>query len=182
MRVMVTEQQPGATSEPTLGDLSAALTAIYGTDYGVHSPTWISRFTDMARQAAAYRRGRVLLAGLPPERLEAYLEQTALPAYTVRTITSPAALRIEVERVRARGWAMVDQEFEEGLRSMAAPVRDAAGQVVAAINLSFHASRTSADDARRDSLPLLLAAAARVEIDLRGAGTQVAPYRGAFTR
>ena len=126
--------------------------------------------------------GRVLLAGLPPERLDAYLEQTALPAYTVRTITSPAALRIEVERVRARGWAMVDQEFEEGLRSMAAPVRDAAGQVVAAINLSFHASRTSADDARRDSLPLLLAAAARVEIDLRGAGTQVAPYRGAFTR
>lgn len=61
--VMVTEPHVGATSEPTLRDLSAALIAVYGTDYGVHSPTWLSRFTDMARQAAAYRSGRVLLAG-----------------------------------------------------------------------------------------------------------------------
>jgi 2-polyprenyl-6-methoxyphenol hydroxylase-like FAD-dependent oxidoreductase len=61
--VMVTEPHVGATSEPTLRDLSAALIAVYGTDYGVHSPTWISRFTDMARQAAAYRERRVLLAG-----------------------------------------------------------------------------------------------------------------------
>jgi hypothetical protein len=60
---MVTEQHPGATSEPTLRDLSEALIAVYGTDYGVHSPTWISRFTDMTRQAAAYRERRVLLAG-----------------------------------------------------------------------------------------------------------------------
>ena len=61
--VMVTEQHIGHTSEPTLRDLSEALIAVYGTDYGVHSPTWISRFTDMARQAASYREGRVLLAG-----------------------------------------------------------------------------------------------------------------------
>ena len=63
VRVMVTEPHVGATSEPTLRDLSEALIAVYGTDYGVHSPTWISRFTDMTRQAAAYREGRVLLAG-----------------------------------------------------------------------------------------------------------------------
>ncbi len=63
VRVMVTEQRLGATGEPTLRDLSEALVAVYGTDYGIHSPTWISRFTDMARQAAAYRKGRVLLAG-----------------------------------------------------------------------------------------------------------------------
>ncbi|KRR25852.1 hypothetical protein CQ14_28765 [Bradyrhizobium lablabi] len=63
VRVMVTEQQIGATSEPTLCDLSAALVAVYGTDYGIHSPTSISRFTDMTRQAASYRQGRVLLAG-----------------------------------------------------------------------------------------------------------------------
>jgi 3-(3-hydroxy-phenyl)propionate hydroxylase len=63
VRVMVTEQQVGRTSEPTLRDLSEALTAVYGTDFGIHSPTWISRFTDMARQAASYRKGRVLLAG-----------------------------------------------------------------------------------------------------------------------
>ena len=63
VRVMVTEQHVGRTSEPTLRDLSEALIAVYGTDYGIHSPTWISRFTDMARQAASYRKGRVLLAG-----------------------------------------------------------------------------------------------------------------------
>ena len=63
VRVMVTEEHVGATTEPTLRDLSEALVAVYGTDYGIHSPTWISRFTDMTRQAAAYREGRVLLAG-----------------------------------------------------------------------------------------------------------------------
>ena len=62
-RVMVTERQVGSAGEPTLRDLSDALIAVYGTDYGIHSPTWISRFTDMARQAASYRNGRVLLAG-----------------------------------------------------------------------------------------------------------------------
>jgi 3-(3-hydroxy-phenyl)propionate hydroxylase len=60
--VMLTESQVG-TSEPTLRDLSEGLIAVYGTDYGIHSPTWITRFTDMTRQAAAYRAGRVLLAG-----------------------------------------------------------------------------------------------------------------------
>jgi 2-polyprenyl-6-methoxyphenol hydroxylase-like FAD-dependent oxidoreductase len=63
VRVMVTEQQIGAAGEPTLRDLSEALIAVCGTDYGVHSPTWITRFTDMTRQAEAYRDRRVLLAG-----------------------------------------------------------------------------------------------------------------------
>jgi 2-polyprenyl-6-methoxyphenol hydroxylase-like FAD-dependent oxidoreductase len=63
VRVMVTEEHVGTATEPTLRDLSEALIAVYGTDYGIHSPTWISRFTDMTRQAAAYRKGRVLLAG-----------------------------------------------------------------------------------------------------------------------
>jgi 3-(3-hydroxy-phenyl)propionate hydroxylase len=63
VRVIVTEQRLGPDSEPTLRDLSEALITLYGTDFGIHSPTWISRFTDMTRQAAAYRAGRVLLAG-----------------------------------------------------------------------------------------------------------------------
>jgi 2-polyprenyl-6-methoxyphenol hydroxylase-like FAD-dependent oxidoreductase len=63
VRVMVTEREVGATTEPTLRDLSEALIAVYGTDYGAHSPSWISRFTDAARQAAAYRDKRILLAG-----------------------------------------------------------------------------------------------------------------------
>jgi 3-(3-hydroxy-phenyl)propionate hydroxylase len=60
---MLTEERVGATSEPTLDDVRRRLVEIYGTDYGIHSPTWISRFTDATRQAAAYRSGRVLLAG-----------------------------------------------------------------------------------------------------------------------
>ena len=63
IRIMVTEEHPGPAAEPTLRDLKGALTAVHGTDYGVHSPTWISRFTDMTRQAASYRERRVLLAG-----------------------------------------------------------------------------------------------------------------------
>ena len=63
MRVLVTERHVGATTEPTLRDLSEALVAVYGTDYDVHNPSSISRFTDMTRQAAAYRNARVFLAG-----------------------------------------------------------------------------------------------------------------------
>jgi 3-(3-hydroxy-phenyl)propionate hydroxylase len=63
VRVVLTEQHLEHTGEPTLQDLSKALIVVDGTDYGVHSPTWISRFTDMTRQAASYRKGRVLLGG-----------------------------------------------------------------------------------------------------------------------
>jgi 3-(3-hydroxy-phenyl)propionate hydroxylase len=63
VRVLVTERHVGQSGEPTLRDLSEALITVYGTDYGIHSPTWISRFTDMTRQAASYRDRRVLLAG-----------------------------------------------------------------------------------------------------------------------
>jgi 3-(3-hydroxy-phenyl)propionate hydroxylase len=63
VRVLVTEQELDRESEPTLADLSEALVRVYGTDFGVHSPTWISRFTDMTRQAATYREDRVLIAG-----------------------------------------------------------------------------------------------------------------------
>jgi len=61
--LVVTQRYAGQNGEPTLQDLSEALVAVWGTDFGVHSPTWISRFTDMTRQAASYREGRVLLAG-----------------------------------------------------------------------------------------------------------------------
>jgi 3-(3-hydroxy-phenyl)propionate hydroxylase len=63
VRLVVSERYARQTGEPTLRDLSRALIAVWGTDYGVHSPAWISRFTDMTRQAASYRKGRVLLAG-----------------------------------------------------------------------------------------------------------------------
>jgi 3-(3-hydroxy-phenyl)propionate hydroxylase len=63
VRVMITEQQAGRVGDPGLSDLSEGLIAVYGTDYAVHNPSWISRFSDMTRQAATYRKGRVLLAG-----------------------------------------------------------------------------------------------------------------------
>lgn len=63
VRIVVREERTGQAGEPTLRDLSQALIAVWGTDFGVHNPTWISRFTDMTRQAASYRKGRVLLAG-----------------------------------------------------------------------------------------------------------------------
>ncbi|WP_336207561.1 IclR family transcriptional regulator domain-containing protein [Nonomuraea sp. LPB2021202275-12-8] len=110
--------------------------------------------------------GRVLLAALPPDELDAHLERADLSRLTSRTITLPSALRAELDRVRTRGWAMVDQELEEGLRSLAVPIRDRTGATVAAVNVSTHASRTTLQQARRDLLPPLLATAARIETDL----------------
>lgn len=124
--------------------------------------------------AYATSMGRVLLAGKPEAELTGYLERVELRRLTARTITSPTKLRAEVERVRAQGWAIVDQELEEGLRSVAAPIRDRGGSVVAAANVSAHASRAPVEDLRRELLPALLASTARIEVDLeiatRGAG------------
>jgi IclR family transcriptional regulator, pca regulon regulatory protein len=118
--------------------------------------------------AYATSMGRVLLAGLPEEALAEYLSTVQLERLTARTVSSVAALRTEIARVRGQGWALVNQELEEGLRALAAPVRDRTGTVVAAINVSAHASRTSLEVMRRDLLPPLLKAAARVEADLPG--------------
>lgn len=115
--------------------------------------------------------GRVLLAWLPAAGLEAYYARATLERHTSRTVTTRARLDAELTRVRAQGWALVDQELEEGLRSIAAPIRDRTGEVVAAVNVSTHASRTSVASARRDLLPPLLATAARIEADLHATGT-----------
>src|SRR3954454_1398779 len=82
--------------------------------------------------AHATSMGRVLLAGLPPAELQAVLGAGPFAQLPPRTVTRPADLRAEVEGVRERGWALVDQELEEGLRSIAVPIHDAAGSVVAA--------------------------------------------------
>ncbi len=128
--------------------------------------------------AYATSMGRVMLAGLPAGELDACLARVQLRRLSARTITREAALREELDRVRTQGWAMVDQELEEGLRSVAAPIRDRAGRVVAAVNLSAHASRTPAEAMRRDMLPPLLATAERIEADLRSAAT-TSPRRSA---
>ncbi|AXB44410.1 IclR family transcriptional regulator [Amycolatopsis albispora] len=116
--------------------------------------------------AYATSMGHVLLAGLPDDRLDEYLAQARLDRLTSHTLTSEAALRAELAEVRGRGWALVDQELEEGLRSVAAPIRGRDGKVVAAVNVSTHASRTSLDVVRDEMVPRLLDAAERIEADL----------------
>ena len=117
--------------------------------------------------AYATSMGRVLLAGLADDALGEYLERVELRRLSPRTVKTPRALRAELERVRAQGWAMVDQELEEGLRSVAAPIRDRSGRVVAAANVSTHASRWSAEAVRDELVPALLSTAERIEADLR---------------
>ena len=112
--------------------------------------------------------GRVMLAGLPDEELEPYLASVSMEPLTARTLTTVDALRAEIAKVRAQGWSLVNQELEEGLRALAAPVRDRTGRVVAAVNVSAHASRTSLEAMRRDLLPPLLKTAARIEADIPG--------------
>ncbi|HET9142926.1 IclR family transcriptional regulator domain-containing protein [Actinophytocola sp.] len=118
--------------------------------------------------AYATSMGRVLLAGLAEPDLDAYLARVRLDSLTSRTVSSVAALRTELGKVRTQGYALVNQELEDGLRAIAAPVRDRTGRVIAALNVSAHASRTSLEVMRRDLLPPLLKTAARIEADFFG--------------
>lgn len=115
--------------------------------------------------AYAASMGRVLLAGLDPEDLEAYLARVELRPITRRTVSSVATLRATLERIRTQGWAIVDQELEDGLRAVAVPLRNRTGAVVAAMNISTHSTRMALPQMRSDLLPPLLATAARIEAD-----------------
>jgi IclR family pca regulon transcriptional regulator len=107
-----------------------------------------------------------MLAAQPDERLDEYLNSVSLRGLTAHTITSVTALRRELRKIRAQGWAVVDQELEEGLRSIAAPIRDADGQVIAAVNVSTHAGRRTLTGVVEELLQPLLATAQRIEVDL----------------
>jgi len=119
--------------------------------------------------AYATSMGRVLLAGLRDEEVDATLARADLRKLTPRTITATADLWKAIERVRRQGYAIVDEELETGLRSIAAPIHDAAGAVTAAVNLSAQASRTTVADMKRRLLPSLRETAAAIERDV-GAG------------
>ena len=107
--------------------------------------------------AHATSMGRVLLADLPDEELDAFLATGPFAAATELTVTDPEELRTAVLRVREQGWSLVDQELEMGLRSIAAPIRGADGRLVAALNLAAAAPRVGVDELRDQLLPLLLA-------------------------
>jgi IclR family transcriptional regulator, pca regulon regulatory protein len=109
--------------------------------------------------------GRALLAGLPDAELDAFLADAQLEPFTDRTITDRSRLRQAIEAVRDDGWALVDQELEIGLRSIAAPLR-AGGQTIAALNVAVAAPRVPLEELRRTILPALLETAALISTAL----------------
>jgi IclR family transcriptional regulator, pca regulon regulatory protein len=162
---------------------SCSAAVLDGTDivYVVRVPTTrimtISLGLGSRLPAYATSMGRVLLADLLDGQLASDLAShldghrdghgedghvERLPALTSRTITDPGELRAELDRVRRQGWALVDQELEDGVRSVAAPLRDARGRVIAAINISGHAGRVTLSTMRDRFLPELLATAERI--------------------
>lgn len=100
--------------------------------------------------------GRVLLAALPNEALGDFLARQVMLPLTPQTITQPERLRLEIERVRVRGYALVDQELEPGLRTLSVPLRNYRGDVLAALNVSAHAGRMRSEELLERCLPLLL--------------------------
>jgi IclR family pca regulon transcriptional regulator len=116
--------------------------------------------------AAATSMGRAVLAHLPPDESDAFLGAVTLEQLTPHTITDKDLLRAELDRVQDQGWALVDQELEEGLRSIATPLRDRAGRVVAALNVSAPVRRGAVDEIVADFLPPLQRAAREIEADL----------------
>lgn len=116
--------------------------------------------------AHATSMGRVLLAGLPADELEKYFARAELTRMTSRTRITVDDLRTEIEKVRTDGYAIVDQELEEGLRSLAAPIRDESGAVAASVNISTHAGRYPDDALHEVLLPALMSTAEAISHDL----------------
>ncbi|MFP4073000.1 MAG: IclR family transcriptional regulator C-terminal domain-containing protein [Actinomycetota bacterium] len=106
--------------------------------------------------------GRVLLAGLSDADLDRYMDRATFERLTPHTITSPKQIRAVIRSVRSDGYALVDQELEEGVRSIAAPIHNGRGEVVAAMNVSCHASRVSVERMHEELKPRLLSTASEI--------------------
>jgi IclR family transcriptional regulator, pca regulon regulatory protein len=113
--------------------------------------------------AHATSMGRVLLADLSPAALDGYFGKIAPEPYTSRTVTAEQELRNILKTVASQGWCLLDEELEEGVRSLAVPLHDSRGAVIAAMNVCAHASRVSAERMQEEFLPPLLQAAATVD-------------------
>jgi IclR family transcriptional regulator, pca regulon regulatory protein len=120
--------------------------------------------------AFATSLGRALLAGLTDGALSTMLDEIRLPRITDVTIVEPPALLAELQRIRQQGWALVDQELEEGLRALAVPLHGEHGDVIASVNVAVHASRWTIERIHGELLPRLLAVASEIERDLRAIG------------
>jgi IclR family pca regulon transcriptional regulator len=113
--------------------------------------------------AATTSMGRVLLADLPQAERDEVLARTELVAHTDHTVTDVRQLNKIIDEAGAQGWCLVDQELEMGLRSIAAPLRDAGGRAVAAMNISTHAARVTVKQMREEFVPRLLAATQEID-------------------
>ncbi|WP_064745593.1 IclR family transcriptional regulator domain-containing protein [Pseudonocardia acaciae] len=116
--------------------------------------------------AYASAMGRVLLSGLSPDRLAGYLAHARLVAHTDRTVVDPEALTERIDQVRRAGWALLDQELELGVRSVAVPVRDCDGAVVAAISIGTHTHRVDERALLDEIVPAMRDCAAQLERDV----------------
>lgn len=151
---------------------SSSISVLDGTDvvYVVRVPTKrIMTITiSVGTRFPAYctSMGRVLLAALPPEQLDHYLSTVHLEPRTRQTVASVSELRTRLAEVQASGYSLVDQELEDGLRSVAVPIREPSGTVIAAMNVSAHSQRVTVAALLHDFLPLLRDAVALVEEDL----------------
>jgi len=147
---------------------SCSATVLDGTDivYVLRIPTGriMSINLGIGSRLPAYcsAMGRVLLAGLADDEIDAVLARSDLRAHTPLTVTDPARLRQAILAVREQGWSLVDRELETGLVAIAAPIRDRSGRTVAALNLSGQAHRITARQMQDELLPLLCRAAERI--------------------
>ena len=165
-------------AEPVMEELvgqikeSCSAAVLDGTDivYVLRVPTHkiMSISLGVGSRLPAYctSMGRMLLSALTPEAMMKVLQASERTVRTRYTVTDVDELAAKIAQVRQQGWALVDQELEEGLVSMAAPVTDRAGQTIAAINISGQANRTSAKVMQETILPLLLAAAQSISTRL----------------
>lgn len=139
----------------------------------VPSPSTISITVNVGARMPTHATamGHVLLADLAPEVLDRYLKTTKLQAFLPNTITDPKRLRKEVERVREQGFAVVDQELEEGLLAIAVPVRSRDGGAVGTINLATHIARRDVQSLKSELLGPLQRTAEAIEADLASVST-----------
>jgi len=168
-----------SAAQPILERMSAALhesfsvATLDGEDIVYIARTSVSRVMavdlHIGSRLPAYctSMGRVLLAWLPTDQLEQYLSRVNLVPYTTRTVTSIDKLRLILRNVRRNGYALCDQEYEVGLRSLAVPVYSPSGRVVATINLSGNAHRMTVLDMQTRYLPHLRNAANELSVFLR---------------
>jgi IclR family pca regulon transcriptional regulator len=160
------EQLVAETSEASEGSILDDGDIVYVVRVPGPKMMTISVNVGARRPAYATAMGRVLLAALQDDQLDHYLETHELAPILPRTITEKGTFRSELARVRENGFALVNQELEEGLVAIAAPVHDRAGRVLAAINLSTHVGRKSVDEMHA-LVPAVQAAARDIETELR---------------